>query len=170
MSSRSQLIVAEAAWLREWMADVLGIVGTPPAWRSPPPAAVRSFWDTVGFAAELGEVIVDPVIGSAPMDERLAQWRDDGEPGAAVSLPARWRLVQIDGNGFLVTDERDDVDDPAVVGVTDHDPTLQPEWRSYVQRATAGIIAMIVHRLRTVTALLRDPPGHVRLPTLAPAL
>ncbi len=165
-------VAHEAAWLSDWLSAGLGARLAPPRWSEPASAEVRAFWDAIGWAPVLAEVIADPdpAGGRREVEALLEEWRDDDEPGADVRLPAKWRLVELGGTGFLVTDETTGAADPPVLGVVDADPTLRPEWRSYLQRAAAGIVAIVARRLSTTTVVLRGDVGTAPVPTLVPAL
>ena len=169
-------IASEAAWLAAWMRAEMGtetgrersaLLGNEPA-----SACIRAFWDAVGHVPSMEDVIADPdpARGRLRVEALRARWRQEGEPGANAPIPSRSRLVEIDGNGFLLTDEDDDHEDPSVLTVIDRDATVYREWPSYLQRATAGIVTMIAGRFASVPVHLNGDPGERPMPYLAPGV
>lgn len=172
MSVTRDTVSAEARWLAAWMDAELGGGRSTPVSCAPASAWIQAFWDAVGYATNLESAIADPDPrrGRAQVDLLVERWREDGEPGADAELPTRFRLVEIDGNSMVLTDESADDPDPPVVVIIDADAVVRPAWASYLRRATAGIVSMIARRFDTMTVLLRTPVGESPLPYLAPAV
>jgi hypothetical protein len=138
------------------------------------PAAVRAFWEALGWSELFAGDLAEPSVASGrrAVQALLAAYRadNDGFRLRLADLPRRFRFLSADeqGVGFAITDESRRGADPPIVTVLAEDGRILPDQPSYIRFAAAVALLVALRGWREVARRGPLPPGRRPFPVLVP--